>query len=277
MHLFILSFLLVIAVPAGAQPAPPMGVDVTLVSENSKISPGGKFTVGLKIHHHAKFHTYWRNPGIAGIPTQIVWQLPEGFTAGPIQWPYPERTLMAIHPVYGYEREVMLLTEITPPAEISAKEVRLKATATWMACADGCYPGEADLTLELAVSSNPEKDPAAAGAFASARREIPQPLEGWSAELVSAVDAPEIRLRLKSNSPGGRQDLPRDLYFFSSDGQISSDPPQRLETGKDGFVEIVAPRSAYGPKGKGVLPGVLLSGGGKNGLQFAGIEPVAKP
>ncbi len=277
MRLFILSCLFVLAASAGAQPDPPKGVDVALVSENRTISPGGKFTVALKIHHHAKFHTYWQNPGIAGIPTQIDWQLPEGFTAGPIQWPYPERTLMAIHPVYGYERDVMLLTEITPPAEISSKTVHLKATATWMACADGCYPGEADLTLMLAVSPNPVKDPAAAEAFANARREIPQPWDGWSAGLVSAVDAPEIRLRITSKSTGERQNLPRDLYFFSSDGQISSDPPQRLETGKDGSIEIIAPRSAYGPKGKGILPGVLLSGGGKNGLRFAGIEPVTKP
>ena len=278
-RLLILPFLFVISVPVGAQPGPPKGVDVALVSENSTISACGKFTVGLKIHHHPKFHTYWRNPGIAGVPTEIVWQLPEGFTAGPIQWPYPERTLMAIHPVYGYERDVMLLTEITPPPQIASPEVRLKAAATWMACADGCYPGKADLELVLTVSPNPVKDPAAAGAFANARREIPQTLDGWNAELVSAVDAPEIRLRLTSKLPGDSQGLPGDLYFFSSDGQISSDPPQKLETNKDGSIEIIAPRAAYGPKGKNVLPGVLLSGSplGKNGARFAGIEPSAKP
>ncbi|WP_367870622.1 protein-disulfide reductase DsbD domain-containing protein [Luteolibacter sp. Populi] len=249
--------LLLTLVSALAEPAATKGVDVTLLSESAAIAPGKKFTVGLKIHHHPGFHTYWRNPGIAGVPVKIDWQLPEGFAAGPIQWPYPEKSMMAIHPVHGFERDVLLMVEITPPASVSASRVDLKAAASWMACADGCYPGKKDLSLTLPIASETTPDPVAAEAFATARAELPQPLEHWKVEVLSEVDAPEIRLRL---TPA--DDLAQVLaepYFFSCDGQISSAPGQKVEI-KDGkILEIIAPRAPYGPKGKKALPGVLIS------------------
>jgi DsbC/DsbD-like thiol-disulfide interchange protein len=252
---------------AGAETKPPKGVDATLVSENRSIAAGKKFTVALKLHHHEKFHTYWMNPGVAGVPTKIVWQLPEGFSAGPIQWPYPEKSMMAIYPVHGYERDVMLLVDITPPAEISSTKVTLQATASWMACADGCFPGKISLGLDLPVAAEPSVDET----FSKARQEIPQPLGNWDARLVSAEDAPEIRFHLKPDKPGSL--LPDDVYFFSSDGQVSSDQPQHIEKKEDGY-EIILKRAEFGPKGRTNLVGVLASKSplGKNGPCFAAIE-----
>jgi thiol:disulfide interchange protein DsbD len=270
-----LLFSLVTAI-AAAEEKPTKGIDIDLVSENAAVEKGKPFTVAVKVHHHPGFHTYWQNPGVAGVPVKLDWKLPEGFTAGAIQWPYPERTKMAIHPVHGFERDVLLLVEITPPAEVTAKRLELKATASWMACADGCYPGKKELALELPVAAEAKPDPGMAAAFATARAELPQPLAGWKAELVSETDAPEIRLRL---TPAGDAALePKDLYFFSSDGQISSDPPQKVETKEGGAIEIVAVRSEYGPKGKTSLPGVLVSGApfGKGGPLFARID-AARP
>lgn len=275
MRLLVPIFLTLFPLLARAETKAPKGVDVALVAENRSIAAGRKFTVALKIHHHEKFHTYWKSPGIAGVPTEIAWQLPEGFTAGEIQWPYPEKSMMAIHPVHGYERDVMLLVDITPPAEITKKKVDLKATATWMACADGCFPGKIALDLELPVGAEPAVDPEESGSFTKARQEIPQPLQHWSAEVVSAVDAEEIRIRLKPESPDAV--LPEDVYFFSSDGQISSNKSQHVEA-KDGVYEIVAKRSKFGPKGKTSLPGILASASPlvKEGPRFAAIEPVVK-
>jgi thiol:disulfide interchange protein DsbD len=251
----------------------PVGVDVSLVAENVAIAAGTPFRVGLRIHHHEGFHTYWQNPGIAGVPTNLTWKLPDGFSAGPIQWPFPEKTMMAIYPVHGYERDVMLLVDITPPAALHETKVRLQATATWMACADGCYPGSAELELILPVSPKPESDPAVQAAFAKAEAEIPSPLENWSVTLLSAKDAKEIRFRLTPASTTAA--VPENVWFFSSDGQVSSDQPQRIETGKDGSLVITVARSEQSPKGKTTLPGVLKSTvpWGKDGKTSASIEP----
>jgi thiol:disulfide interchange protein DsbD len=266
--------------PVAAEAAAPIkGVDVSLVSENAAITAGKKFTVGLKIHHHPGFHTYWRSPGIAGVPVKIDWQLPEGFKAGPIQWPYPQRSMMAIHPVHGFERDVLLMVEITPPATLAASQLELKATASWMACGDGCYPGKKELSLSLPVAGQASPDPAMAETFAKARTELPRPLEHWKVEMLSAADATEIRLRL---TPADDQALaPVEPYFFSSDGQISSAPVQTVQVKDGGVVEISAPRAQYGPKVGKSLPGVLLAksplwkGGPAFALVYPGDDPSA--
>ncbi|BCU75706.1 protein-disulfide reductase DsbD domain-containing protein [Luteolibacter sp. LG18] len=223
------------------------GVDVALVSEVATVTAAKPFTVALKVHHHPKFHTYWKNSGVVGVPIKLKWQLPEGFTAGPIQWPTPERVMMAKYPAHGYERDILLLVEITPPAVVPEK-VELKAEASWMACADGCYPGNKILTLDFPATAQTAE-------IAKARAELPQPLQGWTATLESAKDAAEIRVKFTRAS--GNDAQPGTLYFFSSDEQISSDPPQKIEPLADGF-RLIAPRSEYSPKNKASLPGVLV-------------------
>ena len=69
-------------------------VMLELLSEQQGIVPGESFTLGLRITHAPKYHTYWEYPGVVGIPTEFQWKLPKGFTAGEVQWPRPEQTKM---------------------------------------------------------------------------------------------------------------------------------------------------------------------------------------
>jgi DsbC/DsbD-like thiol-disulfide interchange protein len=174
--------------------------------------------------------------------------------------------------VHGFERDVLLMVEITPPEKLPVTRVDLKATATWMACADGCYPGKKELSLALPVAEQAAADPALEEAFARARKEIPQSLQHWKVELLSAVDAPEIKLRLTPASDLAV--VPGEVYFFSADGQISSAPKQTLERKDGGVVEITAPRAEYGPKGRKGLPGVLVAKTPlwKDGPLFAAVQ-----
>ena len=48
---------------------------------------------GVELKLDEGWHTYWKNPGDAGSPTKIEWQLPTGISAGEIQWPLPHRIL----------------------------------------------------------------------------------------------------------------------------------------------------------------------------------------
>lgn len=264
-----------LASPAFADEAT-VGVDLALISEISSVAPGKPFTVALKVHHHPDFHTYWQSPGIVGVPFGIEWQLPPGFRAGPLQWPAPQKVDMAGHPAHGYERDILLMTEITPPVDLSSPRVQLQATASWMACAKGCYPEKKTLTLELPVAADAVVDSANTAAFAQARAELPRPLEHWNVMLESAMDEPEIRVKFtptdeKTSDPG-------PVYFFSSDSQISSDPPQRIETLKNGGFRLIAPRAQYSPKGRTTLPGVIRGerAFSEGGAPYATVEPAYK-
>src|SRR4029078_4492762 len=88
-----------------------------------------------------------------GTRLEVVWELPPGFKAGPLQWPLPVSHAAAGDFLnYVYEHETMLFAEITPPAKLSEGGVTLKAKVTWQACDPmTCVPGAANIELPLAV------------------------------------------------------------------------------------------------------------------------------
>ena len=94
------TFVLALAVGLGvARPASERGlraahrgpVKARLVAETGSIAPGETVWVALHLEMRPGWHVYWRNPGDAGLPPEIAWKLPPGFTAGEIAWPTPER------------------------------------------------------------------------------------------------------------------------------------------------------------------------------------------
>ena len=94
-------------------------VKADLLADGTAIVPGKPFTVGLRLQMAPEWHTYWQYSGDAGLPTKIAWTLPQGFRAGPIQWPLPDKIVSPGDIInYGYSNEVMLLVDITPPATL---------------------------------------------------------------------------------------------------------------------------------------------------------------
>jgi len=166
-----------------------IGVEVELLAEVNAIVPGKSFQVGLRIRHEKGFHTYWQNPGIVGFATQLNWQLPEGFEAGPIQWPYPEQVDMSGHPAHGFHRDILLLTTITPPAQLAAKNITLRAQAVWMACENTCHPGKQQLSLSLPVGERVELNSEHLPHFKKAHADLPAVLAPWTARVMSEPTA----------------------------------------------------------------------------------------
>src|SRR5204862_7812598 len=117
----ILAVVLAAALPASAA-APANGthpVTARLVPEAAGIAPGTDLWVDLHLDIAPGWHTYWRNPGDAGLPTEIAWELPAGFNAGEVAWPAPERFVLGTIGNYGYQGSADLLVPITAPAELN--------------------------------------------------------------------------------------------------------------------------------------------------------------
>lgn len=158
-------------------PAKTHHTKVSLLADVKSIQPGMPFTLGVLMKMDEGWHTYWQNSGEAGLPTEIDWTLPKGFTAGAIQWPLPHKYNESGDVLtYGYETETMLLVEITPPSVLPvATDITLKANVRWLECEKLCVPGSAALSLNLPVrSSTPAK--ANEELFTKYRAMIPQPL-----------------------------------------------------------------------------------------------------
>ena len=118
------------------------------MAEDAAVAPGGTVTVALEEKIAPGWHTYWKNPGDAGAPTEIEWTLPAGWKAGAIQWPRPKRLPVGPLMDYGYEGTPWLLRQLTAPADAPAGPVTIKAHASWLVCQQICIPEDATLDPE---------------------------------------------------------------------------------------------------------------------------------
>lgn len=186
-------------------------VEAELVSQARVIQPGQPFSVALRLKMKPHWHVYWRNPGEAGLPTNIEWQLPEGFTAGELQWPFPQKLSFAGFIDYGYEDEVFLITEITPPANLANGEVVLNANADWLVCEDVCVPESAELSLKLSADADrPAVNERWVEVFADVRARLPLTSSDWqiSAGLVDST------ITITAEPPEWFTDDISDVYFY---------------------------------------------------------------
>lgn len=215
--------------PLGAAAEKETPATAAILSEAKEIAPGQPFRVALKITHAPHWHTYYLNPGFVGEAPKIKWTLPEGFTAGELEFPVPIRGESAGFPLYGYEGEAWFLQTITPPASLKAGEtVTLSGKASWLVCKEQCVDGDAVLSLTLPVAATTTPDPETAAGFAKADAAMPLKSPAW--EVTASGSGDTVTLHLKGGS--GAVAEPANVYFFSSNQIEDATKPQVLA--KDG-------------------------------------------
>jgi DsbC/DsbD-like thiol-disulfide interchange protein len=206
--------------------------EVRLVASNREAAPGSPLLLGVRFDIEPGWHIYWRNPGGAGLATEVRWKLPEGLEAGELQWPLPVAFTQSDGiPGYGYEGSVVLAAEVDAPRTGSVDAV-VGADISWLACREVCVLGGAE--LEGVLGELPD-DPM---------------LASWS-ERVAAPYRPE-------NSPfavkmtGGIENEALTLWLDWKDGEPLPttwfpEPPDGLEVGevtvrtRGGLTRIDAP------------------------------------
>ena len=118
------------------------------------IVAGQSFWLGLKLVHEPDWHTYWKNAGDSGLPTDLQWKLPTGLTAGAINWPAPHALRVGPLLNYGYEQTVLLPVPVTVAADFKAPAsgmVDVQLSANWLICRVECIPESGEFTLQIPV------------------------------------------------------------------------------------------------------------------------------
>ncbi|MEG0001379.1 MAG: protein-disulfide reductase DsbD family protein [Comamonas sp.] len=157
------------------------------------VTPGQPLWLGLRITHQPEWHTYWKNAGDSGLPTQLQWQLPAGLEAGEIDWPLPEAIRVGPLVNYGYEGELLLPVPFKVAADFKAPvgdTLTVRLHASWLVCRVECIPEEGDFTLQLPVRSASAMH---APAFAAAQAGRPAALQGQS---TAKVEGERLQLRI---------------------------------------------------------------------------------
>jgi thiol:disulfide interchange protein DsbD len=249
------------ASPAVTQPH----VTAELIPERSLVRSGESIGVILHLRMDPGWHTYWINPGDAGLATSIKWTLPPGWSTGPIEWPTPELHAMGPLTTYGYGGDAYLLATLKAPEDSSdtVGDVTIRAHATWLVCQEECIPGQADLGVTIHFAGTSAKVGAAMHEnrelFAAARARLPVANTRWNVSgLFQGVGlAPALVLHLEDKG------VPRPLghlYFFPEQANVLSVkeanpvvPPDKL-----GAFDLILDRQQNGEKPV-MLSGVLAS------------------
>ena len=145
---------------------------VRLILSADTARPGDTVLAGVDMKMEPGWHTYWKNPGAAGYPTKIEWQLPPGVTASEIQWPLPEKLPPLEVTTYGYDNEVVLLVPLKLAADLKPGPLDLKAKVSWLECKEACIPGSGDVEATLNIG-NQTKASADAALIESWQKKIP--------------------------------------------------------------------------------------------------------
>lgn len=239
--------------PATAAPVRTDLVEAELVAEHGAPEPGKPLTVGLRLRAAKGWHTYWRNPGDSGQPTSIEWLLPSGYTAGPIQWPVPEKLPIGPLANYGYENEVLLLTDLAVPPGAKAP-ASLGARVKWLVCnPERCIPESAELSLALAGPAGPTQW---AKAIDYAREALPEPAgAGWSFKASGAAGGVGLEIAPPADFSA------KTLHFFPyEEGKVRHAASQALER-RDGGLRLFVPAVEQPLGGFQRLHGVLVADG----------------
>jgi len=255
-----------IAGSANAEPQRVGPVRAELIAAKHGIVAGEAVEVGLHIVPDENWHVYWKNPGDAGMPPKLEWELPPGWSASPISWAAPERIDVPPLTSYGYHGEVLYPLTLTPPGDLKAGDIiELNAAAEWLVCKEVCLPGKSELSLTLPVVAQGEDELSQHDAlFATTRRLLPAPLpDSWKRQAVLAARTVAIDF-----SP--EQRWPEDVtveFYPDEKGIIDHAAPQVLtRSGESYRLEMV--RSPYAQGDPDRLSGVLEVRKGDNRADY---------
>ncbi len=124
-------------------------------------SANNKNFLAISFENHPEWHTYWKNPGDAGLAiknqfsikkkeiklTEEEWPAPKRFIENGTQW------------AYGYSGSYTLFYQLdkTDLNKLSGKEIAL--TSSWLVCKHVCIPGQKEVLFKIAggkISSTTE-------------------------------------------------------------------------------------------------------------------------
>ena len=159
------------------------------------VQAGQPMWVGLQLTHQPQWHTYWRNPGDSGLPTQIELNLPAGIQAGDVQWPLPHQLKAGNLTNYGFENTVLLAIPLMVSKQFkpnATHTLEIQAHANWLVCRLECIPQEGDFALHIPVNSSFAPN---AAAFDAVLAEQPQSLP--SVKATSRFEAQRLVLQVQ--------------------------------------------------------------------------------
>jgi hypothetical protein len=129
--------------------------------------PGGREAIAISVTVAPQWHIYWRNPGDSGAAPSVRLELPEGWSAGALEYPRPEIFGDADERTFGYSGTVCLLVPVTRPSGWQGP-LEVGGEMAWLACRTSCIAGRSPLSAKVSADSASAPDAPAGRTWPSA-------------------------------------------------------------------------------------------------------------
>ena len=244
------------AVGVHAQSSPPSHGKVELIAEDAALEADRVTWVGLLFDLEKGWHIYWVNPGDAGEPARIQWDLPTGFQARAIRWPTPQRLTQGALVDYGYEGRTLLPVPIQVPASHQpGAPATLAADVRYVVCREVCIPARTRVTLSIPSPASTPADLAARGElFRRAREHSPAPMPAtWRAHASERRGQFVLTLQTGSRETAA-------MFFPLERDQIDNAARQVVAPAASNGLQMTLKKSGLLEKSISVLKGVVVLG-----------------
>ncbi|MDB5871424.1 MAG: thiol:disulfide reductase (thiol:disulfide interchange protein)-like protein [Ramlibacter sp.] len=226
------------------------------------LAPGKQVWVGLQLAHQPEWHTYWKNSGDSGLPTQLEWTLPAGVTAGDIAWPVPRKIPIGNLANYGYEGTVLLPVPLTIGAgfkpSLLGGDMEVKLKAQWLVCKKECIPEDGEFTLKIPARSTTALNSAA---FQAAFAAQPKPVlqnTGVITESNARIAQDALELNVQGLPVALRG---KTLEFFPETPEVIETAGKWTQAWNGAAWTARVPLSAQRSGSPSVMPVVLVADG----------------
>ena len=145
-----------------------------IVVDSYSLEKSRSIPIGVLVELEEGWHLYWRNSGDTGMPTSVEFDLPEGITVSEIQWAVPEVFEFDGLASFGYEKQVLLLTELTIPENYQSNSVSVTAKLKSLICKDVCIPFNTTVSKEIILMNNLPADDDVSTLFAQTKKNLPE-------------------------------------------------------------------------------------------------------
>ncbi len=256
-HLLAFILLFLAAAPAAAQferlNQPPTQARSNAITPelavNARAVPGGRAELAIFMRVRPGWHGYWLNPGDAGLPMSVEWELPDGWSVGPLRYPVPHRLLVSGIVNYVFESDYAVLTTLAVPTGATGSQ-RIAAEMRWLACTETiCVPeqGRVELVVPTGGIATPDTR------FNAWRQALPRPMSSV-AHFERSGDAVRIAVPLPASVA-----VAEPYFYPEADGAIDYSAEQRF--GRDGDRLIAELKAGDDPPAE--WRGVLAYGDGQ--------------
>jgi len=118
-----------------------------LISTVKAVGQLDKILIGIQVKLHPGWKTYWRSPGVSGLPPMVNLSKSSNLLTSVFHWPLPSRFLYYDTDVVGYRQEIIFPIDLL--LEHVGQPLYLRALVEILVCDDVCIPHVMNLTLDL--------------------------------------------------------------------------------------------------------------------------------